>query len=153
MDIAEVARRSGAAPSTLRYYEERGLIRSVGRRGLRRQYDDAVLEQLALITLGRVAGLSLAEIGAMLTVGGRVQVDRAMLAARADQLDTQIRQLTTVRDGLRHASVCSMEDHLTCPKFRRLMGLATLRAAGRRRNARGRDATLVNVQRRDDGKP
>ena len=37
MDIAEVVRRSGVPASTLRYYEEKGLIRSVGRRGLRRQ--------------------------------------------------------------------------------------------------------------------
>ncbi len=131
MDISEVARRSGAAPSALRFYEEKGLIRSTGRRGLRRQYDDGVLEQLALITLGRAAGLSLEEIGGMLPVGGRAQVDRGVLAARADAFEEQIRKLTTIRDGLRHASVCPAEDHLACPKFRRLMGLAAFRAAGR----------------------
>jgi hypothetical protein len=36
LDIAEVAQRSGVPASTLRYYEEKGLIASVGRRGLRR---------------------------------------------------------------------------------------------------------------------
>ena len=35
LDIGEVGRRAGVPPSTLRYYEEKGLIRSVGRRGLR----------------------------------------------------------------------------------------------------------------------
>ncbi len=36
MDIAEVARRSGVPASTLRFYEEKALISSIGRRGLRR---------------------------------------------------------------------------------------------------------------------
>lgn len=129
MDIGEVARRSGTAPSALRFYEEKGLIRSTGRHGLRRQYDAGVLEQLALITLGRAAGLTLEEIGRMLHVGGGAQVDRGVLAARAAEFDEQIRKLTTIRDGLRHAAVCQAEDHLACPKFRRLMGLAVLRAA------------------------
>jgi len=131
MDIGEVARRSGVAPSALRFYEEKGLIRSTGRLGLRRQYDPGVLEQLALITLGRAAGLALGEIGRMLPAGGRARVDRAVLAARANEFDEQIRTLSSIRDGLRHASVCSAPDHLECPKFRRLMGLAVARAGGR----------------------
>ncbi|WP_260440806.1 MerR family DNA-binding transcriptional regulator, partial [Pseudomonas aeruginosa] len=36
LDIGEVARRSGVPASTLRYYEEKGLIASSGRHGLRR---------------------------------------------------------------------------------------------------------------------
>lgn len=140
MDIAEVARRSGAAPSALRFYEEKGLIRPHGRHGLRRQYDDEVLDRLALIALGRAAGLSLEEIGRMLSVGGRAQVDRDLLAARADEYDEQIRRLTAVRDGLRHAAACTAPDHLECPKFRRLMGLAASRAAARTGKPKARTA-------------
>ena len=55
LDIADVARRSGLPASTLRYYEEKGLIVPIGRPGLRRQYDESVLERLALIALGREA--------------------------------------------------------------------------------------------------
>jgi DNA-binding transcriptional MerR regulator len=131
VDIGEVARRSGAAASALRFYEEKGLIRSTGRRGLRRQYDPEVLDQVALITLGRSAGLALDEIGRMLRVGGRAVVDRQLLAKRADALDEQIRQLAVVRDGLRHAAACKERDHLACPKFRRLMGLAVRSAVQR----------------------
>lgn len=146
MDIAEVARQAGMTPSALRYYEEKGLIRSVGRRGLRRQYDPAVLEQLALIALGRAAGLTLEEIGGMLHAGGRVRVDRGLLAARAKACDVQIRRLATIRDGLRHAAACPAADHLACPRFRRLMGLAVRRgrpaahAAARRGGGKGRRA-------------
>lgn len=62
LDIGEVVRRCGIPASTLRYYEEKGLIVSSGRHGLRRQYDADVLERLALISLGRTAGFSLDEI-------------------------------------------------------------------------------------------
>ena len=51
MDITEVARRSGVPASTLRFYEEKGLIASIGRRGLHRLFDPGVLERLALIAL------------------------------------------------------------------------------------------------------
>ena len=44
LDIAEVARRSGLPASTLRFYEEKGLIDSVGRHGLRRLFGPDVLE-------------------------------------------------------------------------------------------------------------
>ena len=67
----------------------------------------------------------------MLQVGGRTQVDRGLLAARADEFDQQIRKLTSIRDGLRHASACPAADHMECPKFRRLMGLAVSRAAAK----------------------
>src|SRR5579859_2178510 len=45
-DIAEVAQRAGVPASTLRFYEEKGLIVSVGRRGLRRLFDASVFERL-----------------------------------------------------------------------------------------------------------
>ncbi|WP_217282201.1 MerR family transcriptional regulator [Klebsiella variicola] len=66
LDIGEVVKRSGVPASTLRYYEQLGLLHALGRRGLRRQYDERVLERLALIGLGQAAGLSLQQIGASL---------------------------------------------------------------------------------------
>jgi len=59
LDIAEVAQRSAVPAATLRFYEEKGLIASTGRRGLRRLFDADVLQRLALIALGRAAGFSL----------------------------------------------------------------------------------------------
>ncbi|MFF3347008.1 helix-turn-helix domain-containing protein [Streptomyces sp. NPDC002779] len=125
LDIAEVARRAGLPASTLRYYEEKGLIASTGRRGLRRQYDPGVLERLALIVLGRTAGFSLDEIARMFAPDGTPDIDRRMLAAKADELEARIRELTVLRDSLRHAAACPAPSHLECPTFRRL-----LRAAG-----------------------
>lgn len=124
MDIAEVVRRSGVPASTLRFYEERGLIASIGRHGLRRLFASSVLERLALIALGRSAGLSLDEIGQMFAPDGKLRIDRKLLALKADELDITIRQLTAMRDGLRHASACPAPSHMECPKFRRLLSAA-----------------------------
>lgn len=121
MDIGEVARRAGVAASTLRYYEDRGLIASVGRRGLRRLYHPGVLQRLALIALGRSAGFTLDEIARMFAADGRPEIDRALLAAKASELDGTIRRLLAMRDGLRHAARCPAPSHLECPTFRRLM--------------------------------
>jgi DNA-binding transcriptional MerR regulator len=123
-DIAEVARRSGVPASTLRFYEEKGLIVSAGRRGLRRLFEPAVLERLALIALARASGFTLEEIARMFSPDGRVRIDRQMLAAKADELDRTIRRLGAMRDGLRHAAVCRAPSHLECPTFRRLLSAA-----------------------------
>jgi DNA-binding transcriptional MerR regulator len=130
MDIAEVARRAGVPASTLRYYEERGLIASVGRHGLRRTFGGDVLERLALIALGRSAGLSLEEIARMFAPGGGPRIDRQMLAEKANALDASIRRLTAMRDGLRHAAACPAPSHMECPTFRRLLKAAASGAIG-----------------------
>lgn len=124
MDITEVAKRSGVPASTLRYYEEKGLIRSVGRQGLRRVFGANILERMALIALGRAAGFSLDEIARMLGSKGELTIDRELLAGKADELEVTIQKLTAMRDGLRHAAVCSAPSHMECPTFRRLLGLA-----------------------------
>jgi DNA-binding transcriptional MerR regulator len=123
-DIAEVARRSGVPASTLRFYEERGLIESAGRRGLRRLYDPAVFERLALIALARASGFTLEEIARMFAPDGRPRIDRQMLAAKANELDKTIRKLKAMRDGLRHAAACRAPSHMECPTFRRLLAAA-----------------------------
>jgi DNA-binding transcriptional MerR regulator len=127
LDIAEVSARAGVPASALRFYEEKGLIASVGRRGLRRLFTADVLERLSLIALGRLAGFSLEEIAAMFSPDGRLRLKREKLAGKANDLDRTIRRLTAMRDGLRHAAVCKVPSHLECPTFRRLV-----KAAGRR---------------------
>ena len=129
MDISEVAKHSGVAASTLRFYEEKGLITSTGRHGLRRVFAPAVLDRLAFIALGRAAGLTLDEIVPMLGGNGMPRIDRKLLANKADEIDRSIRKLIAMRDGLRHAAVCPASSHMDCPKFRRLLGLAVAKAA------------------------
>lgn len=124
MDIGEVAQRSGVPASTLRFYEEKGLLVSVGRRGLRRLFAPDVLDRLALIALGRSAGFSLDEIALMFAPDGQPAIDRKLLLRKAEDLDRTIRKLSAMRDGLRHAAACSAPSHMECPTFRRLLGIA-----------------------------
>ena len=119
-----MVRCSGLPASTLRFYEEKGLIASIGRRGLRRVYDPTVLDRLALIALGRSAGFSLDEIAVMFAPDGQPRIDRQMLAAKAEELDRTIRKLTEMRDGLRHAAACPAPRHMECPTFRRILRAA-----------------------------
>jgi DNA-binding transcriptional MerR regulator len=121
LDITEVARKAGVPASTLRFYEEKGLIASVGRRGLRRLFDPTVLERLALIGLGSAAGFSLDEIALMFAPDGRPRIDRQMLLAKANELEATIQKLSAMRDGLRHAAACRAPSHMECPSFRRLL--------------------------------
>jgi DNA-binding transcriptional MerR regulator len=128
MDIVEVARRSGVSAATLRFYEEKGLIASVGRHGLRRVFGPEVLERLALVALGRAAGFSLREIARMFAPDGQPRIDRMMLADKAHELDRTIRELSAMRDGLRHAAACRAPSHMERPTFRRILRAA---AAGK----------------------
>ena len=138
MDITEVTRRSGAPASTLRFYEEKGLIASIGRRGLRRLFDPGVLERLALIALARSAGFTLDEIAGMFGPNGRPRIDRQMLAARADELDRTIRRLSAMRRSLRHAAACPAPSHMECPTFRRLLRAAASGGVAGATKVRGR---------------
>jgi DNA-binding transcriptional MerR regulator len=133
LDITEVAQRSGVPASALRFYEQKGLIASVGRRGLHRLFDPAVLERLALIALGRAAGFTLDEIALMLAPDGRPRIDRKKLAAKAEELDRTIRELSAMRDGLRHAAACRAPSHMECSTFRRILRAAASGAIGARR--------------------
>ena len=124
MDISDVAKRTGVPASTLRYYENRGLITSLAPQGTRRRFSAAVLDQLALIALGQAAGLSLDEVQTMLSPSGRPKINRQLLAAKASELDTKIRQLSAVRRGLRHAAACPAPSHAECPTFKNLLKAA-----------------------------
>lgn len=132
LDIGEVAARSGIKPSALRYYEKAGLISSVSRHGLRRQFASETLLQLKLITLGKTAGFSLTEIGAMFGSTGMRDLPRALLHQKADAIDRQIRDLTALRDTLRHVADCPAPTHMECPTFRRLVEVAGKRRSSRR---------------------
>ncbi|MEO1060534.1 MAG: helix-turn-helix domain-containing protein [Actinomycetota bacterium] len=131
VDIGAVIDRTGLPASTLRYYEQRGLIASTGRLGGRRQFDETVVERLALITLGQAAGFSLDEIAEMFDAEGRPHIDRDVLRAKAAEIDRTIRRLTSMRDSLQHAAACPAPSHFECETFLELMDAAASGAFGR----------------------
>ena len=124
LDIGEVSSRSGIAPSALRHYEAVGLIASVSRHGLRRQFPPEVLLQLKLVAMAKSAGFSLAEIAGMFGRDGMPHVPREAFHAKAEELDRQVQELVALRDMLRHVAGCPAPSHMECPKFRQLIEAA-----------------------------
>jgi MerR family transcriptional regulator, redox-sensitive transcriptional activator SoxR len=62
LTIGEVAKRSGVAPSALRFYEDEGLIHAERNNSGHRCYPRAVIRRVSFIVFAQKIGLSLAEI-------------------------------------------------------------------------------------------
>nr|WP_024307607.1 MULTISPECIES: helix-turn-helix domain-containing protein [unclassified Pseudomonas] len=121
VDIGVLSKTSGVPTSTLRYYEQVGLIRPVCRNGLRRQYSEETIVQLALIGLGKAAGFSLEDIGGMFDEDRNPDLARPTLLQRADELDRQVLRMSTMSRLLRHVAECPAPSHMECPRFRTLL--------------------------------
>jgi len=67
LTIGQVAERTGAATSALRYWEDLGLITSVRTTGNQRRYERATIRRVSFIRAAQRVGLSLDEIGAALS--------------------------------------------------------------------------------------
>lgn len=132
MDISEVSKQTGIPSSALRFYEQKGLIVSAREKGERRRYAANVLDQLALIALGQAAGLALDEIRSMLSPYGPPNIDRQLLAEKADEIDAQIKRLKAMSNGLRHAAACPAPSHVECPSFQKLLKAAATGALEKR---------------------
>jgi MerR family copper efflux transcriptional regulator len=77
MQIGDVARKAGISARAVRYYEELGLIRpSSHSQGGFRLYGDESFKRLQLINHLKELGLTLTEIGEILSVKGRKGSDR-----------------------------------------------------------------------------
>jgi len=105
LTVGDVARRSGFAPSALRFYEREGLIAAARTTGGQRRYERSVLRRLAFIRAARNVGLSLDEVREALA---RLPASRTPTRADWSQisrdwrrrLDDQIEALVALRDGL-----------------------------------------------------
>ncbi len=117
LDIGEVAERTGLAPSTLRYYEDRGLIEPAARRGLRRQYRPEVVARLAVVVLCQESRFTLAETRQVLATRGEPGW-RQLVARKLEEVRAQITTLEQAADGLAHALDCPSPDVLQCRHFR-----------------------------------
>lgn len=115
LTIGEVARRSGTAPTTLRYYEKIGLLPETGRSGGQRRYDEAVLAHLEVIRVCKIAGFSLEDIVVLFAdeAPGR-PVSRALAEAKLAEIDSRIASLTTARQVIEWGMGCACPSIRTC---------------------------------------
>jgi MerR family redox-sensitive transcriptional activator SoxR len=111
LTISEVSRRSGVAASALRFYEERGLIKSERAGSGHRRYPRAVLRRIAFIVFAQRMGLTLEEVGGELAKLPENRVpdrsDWAKLSASwAKRIDERIAELERLRVGLMRCIGC-----------------------------------------------
>ena len=105
LTISEVSRRSGVAASALRFYEERGLIRSERAGSGHRRYARDVLRRIAFIVFAQRIGMSLDEVSAELA---KLPADRVpegqdwakLSASWGRRIDEHIAELQRLRAGL-----------------------------------------------------
>jgi MerR family redox-sensitive transcriptional activator SoxR len=118
LSIRQVTQATGVRPSTLRYYEELGLLTPIGRVSGRRQYDDSVLQRLALIQTGQQAGFTLAEVRILLNTvldseagaaGWHELVDRKLR-----EMDGLLRNITTMKRLLEDILNCDDDSLAEC---------------------------------------
>ncbi|WP_067899094.1 MerR family transcriptional regulator [Nocardia vaccinii] len=115
LSIGEVARRSGVAATTLRYYEDRGLLRPPNRVGGRRRYDESVLIRLRAIEICKAAGFGLDEIAVLLAdeMPGRLAT-RALAAAKLADIDARMADLAQARALIEWGLRCTCPSLETC---------------------------------------
>ena len=120
LSVGEVAARSGVAVSTLHFYETKGLIGSHRTAGNQRRYERSVLRRVAIIRVAQELGISLAAIGeafATLPEGRTPTKDdwARLSAAWHEDLDTRIRRMQALRDGLTDCIGCGCLSIDVCP--------------------------------------
>jgi MerR family redox-sensitive transcriptional activator SoxR len=111
LTIGETARRSGVAASALRFYEQRGLIRSERTGAGPRRYARHVLRRVAFIVFAQRIGLSLDEIGAQLAKLPTDHVPTGRDWARLSRtwrarIDQRIAELERLKVGLSECIGC-----------------------------------------------
>jgi len=131
--IGEVARRSGRAASSIRWYEEIGLLPPAVRRGGRRHYRPEILRTLAVVDTAQRAGLSLDEVRLLLDAprGGGEATERLREVAerRLPELVASIERAELVRRWLEDAARCCCPTLEDCPLFDEPAGLPERRHA------------------------
>ncbi len=119
LSIGQVAERTGAATSALRYWEDLGLIHSVRTTGNQRRYERATIRRVSFIRAAQRVGLSLDEIGAALDTLPEGRTPTAGDWARLSRgwrrrLDEQIRRIEKLRDQLDACIGCGCLSLRTC---------------------------------------
>jgi MerR family redox-sensitive transcriptional activator SoxR len=119
LTIGQVAERTGAATSALRYWEDLGLIHSVRTAGNQRRYERAIIRRVSFIRAAQRIGLSLDEIGAALATLPQGRTPTAADWARLSRgwrprLDEQIRRIERLRDQLDSCIGCGCLSLRTC---------------------------------------
>jgi MerR family redox-sensitive transcriptional activator SoxR len=121
LSIGEVASMAGLSVSAIRFYERKGLLPEADRVAGQRRFSEEAIERLRIIGVAKQAGLSLPEIGSLLTaidegIPAHEQL-RAIAARGLPQIDAAIERARATREWLLAASWCDCEMLDECALF------------------------------------
>ncbi|GAB2768454.1 helix-turn-helix domain-containing protein [Amycolatopsis magusensis] len=114
--IGEAAALYGLAPSTLRWWEEQGVLTPPARADGRRHYREEDLRRIGLAYLCCVTGrmpLSQASVATSGTAPSPAW--QATITGQVERLATQIAELEAARAYLSHLLLCADDDPSQCP--------------------------------------
>lgn len=121
LTIGEVARRAGRSTSSIRYYEEIGLIPTPVRVSGQRRYRPEIVRTLAVIETAQRAGLNLDEIRLLLEASvddsAATERLRGVAERKLPELETLIERAELVRQWLEDAACCTCPTLDDCPLF------------------------------------
>lgn len=100
-------------PTTLRYYDDLGLVRPVTREAGRRRYDESAVAQVGVILVLRDAGFTLAEIAEL----GEPAQWQDLAARKLEELAALAARVQVARASLEHALACPHGNPRECPTF------------------------------------
>src|SRR5262245_33642303 len=118
MKIGEIASRSGLPASTLRFYENEGLLPRPVRVSGKRVYAEESLDRIAFVHFAREAGFTIPEIrkltGASKKSSPLSARLRTLAAAKIREIDEVIERAEMMKKLLSHALACSCLDPVEC---------------------------------------
>jgi MerR family transcriptional regulator, redox-sensitive transcriptional activator SoxR len=121
LSIGELARLTGRRPSSIRYYEQIGLLPAAARVAGRRVYGPETVRTLAVIETGQRAGLTLEEIGALLAASpddaAAIERLREVAECKLPEITALIERSQLVRGWLECAARCECPSLDQCPLF------------------------------------
>jgi DNA-binding transcriptional MerR regulator len=115
MSIGELSERTGVPTSTLRYYDERGLVRPAGRAAGRRRYAASAVRDVGVILFFREIGFTLDEIGRF--IAGERQGRREIIDRKLAELAEQQHRIEVARTALEHGRRCPASEPMECSRF------------------------------------
>jgi MerR family transcriptional regulator, redox-sensitive transcriptional activator SoxR len=117
-EIGAIAQQAGIQPSAIRFYEQRGLLKSPVRINGRRRYNEDVLPQLRAIQVAQEAGFTLNEISTLFSgfsedtpVSDRW---REMAARKIEEVDALIAKAKRMKDVLEEGLRCGCVELKDC---------------------------------------
>jgi MerR family transcriptional regulator, copper efflux regulator len=115
MAIGDLAAMFGLAPHVLRHWEAMGLLTPPRAGNGRRVYGPAESTRIALILLGKDAGLSLEQTRQLFTIAADREARGVLYQQHSDRLRRRIAAAEAALAIIEHAATCTADDITACP--------------------------------------